>query len=511
MAKKRPEGINFADPGADQQLRDAIANLVKSDTAKWFFTIRRRKGNDYRWSYWRRNIPVDELDDIRDFCHKSPEGGDEWNYKIQVHDGKGNKAQLPTGEVIEDSLIPAMREPTPEASSTDDPIMKTRLDALQQKEKEMMLRRQEYAIRKQEESLVKMETGGEDDDDDDDSGGYSPFSGPQYPYHPQLNPYGNPYGMQGTTPWGQQQQQQEKGMSDREFFVALAQAMRPSEQKPMDMEFLKILLPIMMANKGGGFDPKDMLGFVSPMMQEMSSTYGDVTKLAMEKASDSDTLWKKKMLELIDFSGKDDDQIAHYKKIVDLVTGGIAGATKAIFGRPSIVPGKKVDVPVLPQAPKEVQQAEPEESSSPPPQQDSPPAQNPGRDKIRELISGRVKMILLAQEEEMQVGSEPGLVAEKLEEAWLLLPETLRVKLEPLPLDRVYEILREYEAEIVDRILAEVKKDESGAHKKWCIAFWAELRRPVEEEEDDDDDDEPEEPPEPQPEPDPVEKVGNES
>lgn len=100
----------------------------------------------------------------------------------------------------------------------------------------------------------------------------------------------------------------------------------------------------------------------------------------------------------------------------------------------------------------------------------------------------------------MLVGSDPLWVAEKLDELWLSLPGPLREKIESFEVDKIYETLREYQPEIVDRILKSVAEDAAGAQKKWCLEFWEEIKNPDEEEGDGGDDAGEEEPvPEPAP------------
>jgi hypothetical protein len=92
-----------------------------------------------------------------------------------------------------------------------------------------------------------------------------------------------------------------------------------------------------------------------------------------------------------------------------------------------------------------------------------------------------MKMFLEAHEQEMLVGSDPGLVAEKLEELYLSLPWTLRDKLESLSVADIYEEFRKSEPQVVDRILAGAKESED--RQKWCLEFWSMMKGEEEEEE----------------------------
>ena len=515
MGRPRKNFEKITSPGAVQQLKDAISVLDRSNATEFFFTIRRRHPNQSLWAYWKRNLPVDAVDDIREFCYK--EGGQQNEYRIRVHDLNNNKAKLPDGAELEDRVIPALVSSAPEAEGAEevpkDPILADRYHDLKSRRAQLQLDRQEAQLAKEQIRLQKM-IDGEDEDDDDDG---VPV-GPQYPFHPVHNPYGNPYGGMGgrfghgLPPWMQPQQRdgtkEMMGMA-----VAMAQAMRPVEKSFDAVQMISAVAPIIMPLLGKGLEPKDMLNFMGPMVSEMTKMSGDANKLFMEKWADSDLMMREKMLDIMTLGGADEDSIDKWKKALGLATDTIGNVVKTVFGRPTVLKQGRVEVPVIAkprapglpapsssaEAPAETPKANPEEES-----EKAKPEVSEQQSAADSIIQQRIHAILTAQEQEMLIGSDPVWLANKLDDLWVALPETLRKELEAKGIGEVYKRLRDFCPDLVDRILKSVEEEAAGDRKKWCLKHWEEVLRPSDEDDDDDDEEEVVEPDIPSPDSDPV-------
>lgn len=472
------EVVDLADA---QQLRDVVSTLSRSGAVQWFYTIRRRPpGMGQMWSYWKRNIPVDAIDDIRSFCEQAPDGGAGWEYRVRVHNDEGKQPFI-NGKTIGDHVIPATIAshgvPTPGGDPTlirsADPIIIERQKALAAERDEIALQRQEAMLEKERRRIKKM--GEEDEEEDDDYPPYRPY--PPYGYPGMQSPYGAPPGQYpGMTPWNMMQRPQQNQPSD---MVAMLQAMMTSQQEstklliammnkgndrpPMD----PIQMMIQMKALNPGLEPKDMMGMFSPMMSEMGKMGLESQKILMQNLAEGDRDFRKKVLELVMATSDNDDDIDRWRKILNVGTDTLGKVVAPFLGRKAVKKGA-VTVPLIgnqrtpglpaPQAKPEVQ---PEVSD------DGDPAV-----AAKKVVHERITLFLRSQEQEMLVGSDAATCAEKLDELYNLLPEVLRIKIEAVEVDKIYDALKEYEPKLVDRIFEAVKKDESGAYKGWIVEFW---------------------------------------
>ncbi len=498
----------------DAHVHNAIAALDRAGASKYFWSIRKRKPGEFRWVWFRQSVPIDEIDDIASFCHN--EGGEQYDYKIRVHDDSGKAPKGPDGQEITERVISAIKgpdEPSGDGLTGDDlerdRIRQSRRRRLEveAKRQEIEMRKQEADLRREEERLRRQEESEQEYDD-----GYDDVR-PQYrqPMQMGMMPgmgmggYWN--GFPGFMPPQPHHTESDSLRIVAEIAKALAPILQPQRTSP-DLEILKIMLPLMAGNKG--FEPKDMLGFVGPIITQMATAGSDANRLFLDRISETDGMFREKMIELIKVSGADDDEVARITKIVDAVANGGNKVIRSLKGLDS---EKRVEVPRLPgkKAPglPGAAPAQPPAAGQPP-QKKVPLEKADPEEMAKTALKERIDLFLLSHEQELIVGSDPGFVAEKLEEVWNSLPRDMTDTIINLPIDKKYDTLKQHSPEIVDRILTRVAADASGKLKTWCEDFWDAMVEEEPEEEpgegDDDGGDEPPEEPEPQPEPPPAEK-----
>jgi hypothetical protein len=468
-------------PGA-AQLEELIGNLAKSGAVQYFLEIRRRapgvKDHDKLWERWKSNLPAEDVEDIRDYCYSV--GGDYWEYKVWVKDSNGNPVKGPNGQKLGPYLIPANSPPPPELvmgnKVPEDPDIAERQRELRRKRAEMELARAEAQLERDRRRLEKIMMSEDEDDDGDGNLVYNPALGG---YFPQGSPmaYGAPPWMQ--PPWVQQWQMNQRSSDAVELAKAFAPVLtavlsQKSGDKLSQADIIKLMLD---RGKDSGLALKDMIGFIGPLMAEVTKATGDVNRVAMERMADSDRFWKEKLIEAAKLGGADDDEIDKWRKILGMATDTIREGAKLVFGRPTFLKtgGKgEVDVPVIERAkppglPSSVEGDRGKTST----------ISNPVEDAKR-VVKERIDAFLVAHEQEMLIGSDPVLVADKLYEVYAMLPLTLRAKIEASDTASIYEVLRPYNVEVVDRILAAVDEDKTESRKKHCEEFWEAIKNPDE-------------------------------
>jgi hypothetical protein len=460
-------------PVTAPQLQEVMASLARSGASQYFLEIRRRApgvpGQDKLWQRWKVGLPAEDVEDIRDYCHSV--GGDSYEYKVWVKDGSGNPVKGPDGQILGPYIIPAVSAPPPAIAGTpnvpEDPDLAERAKELKRKRAELELQRAEAQLERERKRYEKMLAGEEDEDEKekDDEWVFNPVLGGYFPKNSPMAYGAMPFSVSART----------------DAFVELAKACAPvvtailankKEDKLTTSDLVKLLLE---RGKDNGWSPKDMVGFIAPLMAEVTKITGDVNKIAMERMADSDQFWKEKLIEAAKLGGANEDEVERWKKILGLATETLKDATQLFF-RPAPQGG----------APKVSEKAKP---AALPQAGPAPAAANPA-EQAKNVARERIEAFLVAHEQEMLIGSDPVAVADKLYELYLLLPLPLRAKIESSDTAAIYEALRGESAAIVDRILAAVAADTTGNLRKFCEDFWAAIKTPDEDEEEEEEDEE---------------------
>lgn len=506
---RRPKPENV-----DQQLRGAIATLDRSGGVKYFFDIKRRLPGTSLWAFWKRRVPVDDIDDVAEFCYR--EGGGQFEYRVMVVDADGTTPNDTEGNPIQPRTISAIEsaKPTEAERVEDDEITERRKD-LRRKVADLELKKEEARLAREERKLRVMIDGVDDEGEDDEKGeveepaSYDPRLDPNSPIfnYWMAQKFGFPFGM----PNGNGAQQQKPQQSD---MAVLAQAMiaASQEQSKTMSTILTALLTKDNGHKESSIDqilkmkslfptmePKDIMGMISPMFGEMHKLQAESSKITMQAMADNQRMMNEKMLEMMAASpDADENDIERVGKLMG-VGGEVVARVINAFRGGGTKRGDKIEVPAL-------------ENKKPPTRIPGPAGAGNGSPSVspteaaKQAVKDRVRLFLLTHEQEMLIESDPLFVVEKLAELWMSFPTSLREKLVALTVDKIYETLHEYEAEIVDRILVSVSEDKEGKRKKWALEFWEEIKTPVDDDDDDDDDGEGEPEPEPMPEPEAAEK-----
>jgi hypothetical protein len=277
------------------------------------------------------------------------------------------------------------------------------------------------------------------------------------------------------------------------FAEALGKIMGPRQEQRSNLDDLLKLLPLLKSD----FSPKEMASMFSPFVLEMAKASSDTNKMMMQGQAEMDRSIRERMLDIVMADpSKGDDDIERWRKILGL--GGEAVSKVVTIARSALSKGRsasgEMNVPILEKkkapglpgvksAPEAPEPEEPEKKLSP-------------VQAAQEVVRLRVQAFLTLHEQEMLIGSNVEWAAEKMDELWASFPDTLRVKLELLPVDKIYEELKRYDAEIVGRIMKAVEEDKDGVFKKWCVTFWEVMKEPPEDddEEGEEEDEEPDEP-----------------
>lgn len=474
MAKKGSG--NSVMPGSEA-LAELLGNLAKAGASQYFFEIRRRcpgvMNHDKLWERWKYNLPAEDIDDIRDFCYST--GGNEWEYKLWLRDGSGEPVKQGSKKVGP-FFLPQMSAPSASllGGNVEDAGLQERQKELKRRKVEMDLQRAEVHLERERRRLDKIMNDEDDDDDDDGQAnqwGMPPWMMQQYMMPPWMNPMMQGYGQQG-----QGQGQNQTVELAKAFAPVLTAVLTKGKEGNRDLDVFKVIVPLIADGRNKGFEPKDMLGIVGPLMSEMAKSSNEASKFLMEKMVDSDQFWKEKLIEAAKLGGADDDEVKKWKSILGLATEAVQNATKVVFGRPSIIKRKgsdDIDVPVVgkakvPGLPAPGDKAKEGGSKVP---------ENPAED-AKAVVDERVEAFLVAQEQEMLIGSDPVLMAEKLEELYMTLPLPLRHRVENGDTAATYDALGDFNALLVKRILDAVNKDETETLKLWCERFWQEIKHP---------------------------------
>jgi len=490
MGRKKPPTDATEDPGANPDLKRLLDTLQRSEIGEIFTTIRRRLPRPGEpWSWWKRKIPLDSVDDLSEFCYGA--GGEQFEYRLEFHDLNGKPVKGPDGKFISHRIVPALDysaaspdAPRPPAAGAavaphGDPTIAARRRELQLRKEEMELERQEADLERQRKRINRMRDGDFEDEDDDGIGYYPPH--PYSPYYP--------------SPFMQPRQE-----GSAELIKALVPVLVAFIQKPHEKSGLgdATLIKLLLDREQKGLEPKDILGMMSPLITQMGQLSAEQNRAAMTAMHEVDASIRERLLDAImSDPNKSEDEIEKWKRYLGFGTEALQKLAHVALGRPTLFPKEKdtVDVPVLKGGKKSVPGL-PAPKGQP---AGKAPAANPGpkeptpAEQAKEVVRQRIEAFLLGAEQEALIGSDPDLVAENLEEMYCFLPQTLRFKLGKLDVGDTFAALRDYCPEIVDRILEAVGKDETGEQRKFFEAFWDFIKNPPEEEGEEEEEEEEEE------------------
>jgi hypothetical protein len=490
------------DPFANDSLREALNTLDRSGAVQYFFSIRRHQPNSPLWSWWRKRIGVDEVDDVAQYCYN--EGGEDCDYKIQIISEDGKAVCGPDGKPIPVRTIPAIKEAVvkPKDDAEEDPEIIERKKALRREAKMLEIQEQERHLEERKKRLLQIGDDKEEEVEEEEE--------TQISYDPRLDPnsphfqfqaaqrIGFPFGMPGAppaNPYYQPPRQQEKSdiatlcaamlaSSDNMMKAILAAQGNGKKESSIDeMLKMKTLFP--------SLSPKDIMEMMGGVMASASEMQSKGSQILMQNLADQQKMLNEKTLELLAAApGTEQDDLERIGKMLNV--GGDVLSKVIASWKGSGKAGDKVDVPKIEKKPSAP--GLPNKTKTPAKKDEAGPADEKPADRAVRIVKERVHVFLSAQEQEMLIDSDAGFVVQKVSELWFSLPTSLRTKLEAAKMEEIYAILREFDVEVVDRILVAVGEDKTGAMKKWCEEFWTILRAPDEDEEGDDDDDQGDEP-----------------
>lgn len=494
-----PRNGKPADLMVNESLREALKTLDRSGANQYYFSIRRRVPESPLWSWWKKRVGVDEVDDIAAYCYQ--EGGEECEYKINIVSEDNKPVIGLDGKPMPERRINAIKDPPVKPAKSDpddeDPDILERRKALRREAKLLEISEQERLLEERKKRLLQSEEVVEEEPEEEAEA--------QISYDPRLDPnsphfqfqaaqrIGFPFGMPGAppaNPYYQPPRQQEK--SD---IATLAAAMMTSSENMMkailasqnsgkkessidEMIRMKTLFPTL--------SPKDMMEMMGGVMQSASEMQSKGSQILMQNLADQQKMLNEKTLELLAAApGTEQDDLERIGKMLNV--GGDVLSKVIASWKGSGKTGDKVEVPKIDKKPSTP--GLPNKTKTPAKKDEAGPAEEKPADRAARIIRERVHVFLAAQEQEMLIDSDAGFVVQKVGELWFSLPTALRVKLDAAKMDEIYTILREYDVETVDRLLVAVGEDKTGARKKWCEEFWTVLRAPDPEDDGDDDDD----------------------
>lgn len=465
--KRREAGIVEDDPETDDKLSGGIVR-------EKFVTIFRKIPGEARWPFWKKHVPLDEIDSVEQYI--ADEGDPRYEHKVVVHNEKGKAIKKPI-------YFPAT-EADPGAvsgSNTDREI----------KELERQL-----ADRKKAKKAERLRRRLEEEDDEEEGGEgemvYVPHVGGYFPA-------GHPMTMGMMPPWMQQPQQQPANQLKDFMPLLVAWISRPQEKSPI----LEILPLILSSSHKGQLEPKDMLQMLSPFVMKMSEMNAESSRVIMEGMSKMDDAFRKKMLDLLmSDPNRTPDEIEKWQRWINLGETALRkGATiirDATKGAP--LPGpdgkrrielRKPPAPAGPGPKKEGDGKTEERGGDKAATAEEQPAAAPAdpKEAAALLRKKRVESFLLATEEELLAESDPSLVAEAIEEIYLSVPKGIRAAIEDAAKDdpiqdekliALFSTLKELCPEITERIAAALMEDTEKA--EWMKDFLHACAFPEEEE-----------------------------
>jgi hypothetical protein len=500
MAKPKKPDPNA---GIAQTIRASMKAAGMSDV---FYSVRRRMPPTRQWSYWKRNIAFDTIDDITEFCYG--DGGKTHEYRIDVHDVSGEPVladEKPIGPI----LLPALEEDATAAVGED---LKGKQAEIARKQTELSLKRRKFELEREEAKLAElMGEGGDVEVEEVDP---MPFWDKAWGPPPWI--------MNAWAPKATPAVPIEKTIAAIGAVLGpLFEMMRPKESA---LDTLVKLMPLM---KGDSFAPKDMLGLFGPIVTQMGAMSAESSKLIITSMADMDASFRERTLDLVMAAGRPESEVAKWREVLGLVKEGINEVGGSILtrflGRNSVLDPNRREVkvpringaqrpalagaasPALPAGEKPAETAPDQKPQTTAAEATAEAAQKQATAKeenLAKVIAERVKLLLSAMCEEIDIDSEPATIAVQCRHFYGLLPRALREGMEEKE-EKLegFKMLREHAPAIVDKVLAESEADKSGRRKKWLEEFWSELLAPDDEfdkEEEDPEEEEEEEEEEPE-------------
>jgi hypothetical protein len=472
---------------ASAKLQSAAA-VLREKADQYYYDIKIKDPDTGRYHYWTQ-VSLDEAPDIHEFCYEK--GGEDKTFIITVRDADGQVAKDPkTGNLMDKLRIPPRVVPERPGSSAqrdpdndDDDYLNTIEEEIKRRTKELRFKRRKKELERMEEEL--------DDDDDDDERGVDPRL--SFLYQQQMRGQ--------SSPW-----------NDPKMILAFAKVLEvirpPAPPTPVDpITRLVELIPLFklfMGQKSSGMDMNGVLEMVKPFMASMGQLNSQaqtellktfstgnqaIMKKVVQMAGESDEGWSGKIGKLIEVLPDVVDKIPKIatpapsighpgQRVppVQLAPRPVPPRIPAARPRPA-QPGAPAGAPPAPAGsppPLPPPQAAPAPQAPPPPPPQeqptgelppAPPA--PDQNYMSDLLKTRVRVFLLAVEQECTAQSDAFQIAEamKKEGHWGYLPLQLRTLIEKAAenldqpvavqieeLNILMDSFRQYDPEMTDRV-----------------------------------------------------------
>lgn len=449
--KKRKAGLS---DGEDPEIEEKLGG---GESRGKCLEIRRRRVGESLYVFWKKGIPLDDIDDVEEYLHR--EGDPEFEHRVIVYEGK--KKSKPT-------YYPALN-PSEKGSRSVTIDLKKQLQDADEELKRLM---DQKMLEKKQARIAKM-AGLGDDDEEDEEYVFVPHLGGYFPKgHPAI--YGSGVGSH----WGQPK---EDGVLSALAPVLIALINRPQEKNQMEG-----MMPLLVATMSKGhLEPKDMLGMLSPFVLEMSKMNSQSTSVLMEGMQKMDETFRKKVLDLLmSDPSRTPDEIEKWQKWLNFGETALrkgAGIVRDALKDTAPPDGKaqrKIEQrkppPGLP-APKDKEELPP---AAPAPEEEKPTEATDPAQSAQALKSKRVQAFLLAAEEEMNSESDPEFMADNCEQLYLTLPGSLRTQIadtmgDDPPTDEkilaLFSTLKDLCPEVTERIAIAIQSD--PAKQKWIKDF----------------------------------------
>jgi hypothetical protein len=492
MAKPKKSDPNAA---IVQTIRASMKSAGVSDV---FYSIRRRVPPAKLWSWWKRNLAFDTVEDITEFCYS--DGGKTYEYRVDVHDVSGEPI-LNDEKPIGPYILPSLEEDATAAVGED---LKGKQAEIARKTTELSLRRRKFELDREEAKLAELM--GEGDEVTVDEVDPMPFWDKAWGPPPWI--------MNAWAPKAQAAVPIEKTIAAIGAVLApLFEAMRPKESA---LDTLVKLMPLM---KGDSFAPKDMLGLFGPIVQQMGSMSAESSKLLITSMAEMDQSFRERTLDLVMAAGRPESEIQKWREVFGLAKDAINDVGGSILtrflGRSSVLDPNRREVkvprlngaqrpalpgaasPALPAGEKPAATAtdpKPQATAAEAAAESAQKQQSAKEENLSKVIAERVRLLLSAMCEEIDIDSEPSTIAVQCRHFYGLLPRALREGMEEKE-DKLdgFKMLREHAPAIVDKVLKDAEEDKTGGRKKWLEQFWGELLAPDDEFDKEEDDPEEEE------------------
>jgi hypothetical protein len=495
---------------AKDEVEEAIEQLQASGQGpKIRFKIYRRPAGSRTWSLWRV-VDRDAVDSIEEYCRG--EGGRHYDYRYVYIGEDSRRAKDSKGKFIPHGNVWAEETGDPDVKTTtapEDDIFKQKekelLDIARrnaQRSREIELKREAAEIERKANSMKRNSRQESMDDrlDEDDDGmmhGHEEDLPPfpiRMPMGPRMRrPYQPPYYPYQPEPRESNSNEVMLAMMNQNTQIIIA-ALGHQNQK-QDDSLIKIL-PLIMA---GQMKPQDYMATMMPMMGEAMKLQGEGARHAMESMGEMQKSMFNQIVKAMLADGRPDDEIDKVKRIAGMVTEGVQDLVKIGLGRDSILrPGQEMKVPVLKQANHNVQRPQQNPQPTPktnepvtepsngavaaPDQRALPPAPPPPtQQEVYEAVKTNVRILLIAHERQMHLNNDPTLLLEDdgFDKLMRNLPVTLQDSLSTLVVADIYEELKKYDPEMVDRILKAAASNEKMM--SWCQDFWTSFQSEEEE------------------------------